>query len=76
MVERNFGEDFYVETMDTLDEEDHVNTVLIRFAEKYDVKIIASNNVYYVNKEDSSSHDILLCVKMLNKIYSNWRVRF
>ena len=25
--------------------------------------MIASNNVYYVNKEDASSHDILLCVK-------------
>ena len=60
----NFGEDFYVEiNRHGLDEEDHVNTVLIKLAEKYDVKIIASNNVYYVNKEDSSSHDILLCVK-------------
>ena len=60
----NFGEDFYVEiNRHGLDEEDHVNTVLIRLAEKYDVKLIASNNVYYVNKEDSSSHDILLCVK-------------
>ena len=60
----NFGEDFYVEiNRHGLDEEDHVNTVLIKLAKKYDVKLIASNNVYYVNKEDASSHDILLCVK-------------
>ena len=60
----NFGEDFYVElNRHGLDEETHVNNVLIKFAEKYSVKLIASNNVYYVNKEDASSHDILLCVK-------------
>jgi len=60
----NFGEDFYVEiNRHGLEEEDHVNTVLIKLAKKYDVKLIASNNVYYVNKEDASSHDILLCVK-------------
>ena len=60
----NFGEDFYVEiNRHGLDEEDHVNTVLIKLAKKYDVKLIASNNVYYVDKEDASSHDILLCVK-------------
>ena len=60
----NFGEDFYVElNRHGLDEETHVNNILIKFAEKYSVKLIASNNVYYVNKEDASSHDILLCVK-------------
>ena len=60
----NFGDDFYVEiNRHGLEEEDHVNNVLIKFARKYNVKLIASNNVYYVNKEDASSHDILLCVK-------------
>ena len=37
--------------------------VLIAFAKKYNVKIIASNNVYYLEKEDANAHDILLCVK-------------
>ena len=60
----NFGDDFYVEiNRHGLEEEDHVNNVLIKLAKKYNVKLIASNNVYYVNKEDASSHDILLCVK-------------
>ena len=60
----NFEEDFYVEiNRHGLNEEDHVNSVLINFAKKYNVKLIASNNVYYVNKDDASSHDILLCVK-------------
>ena len=60
----HFGDDFYVEiNRHGLEEEDHVNNILIALAKKYDVKLIASNNVYYINKEDSSSHDILLCVK-------------
>jgi len=59
-----FGDDFYVEiNRHNLDEERHINKVLIAFARKYDVKIIASNNVYYLEKEDANAHDILLCVK-------------
>ncbi|MBT4881569.1 MAG: DNA polymerase III subunit alpha, partial [Flavobacteriales bacterium] len=59
-----FGDDFYVEiNRHNLDEERHVNKVLIAFARKYDVKILASNNVYYLDKDDANAHDILLCVK-------------
>jgi len=59
-----FGDDFYVEiNRHNLEEEHHVNNVLIALAQKYNVKIIASNNVYYLNKEDANAHDILLCVK-------------
>ncbi len=59
-----FGDDFYVEICrHNLEEEHHVNKVLMQFAQKYDVKIIASNNVYYLDKEDANAHDILLCVK-------------
>ena len=59
-----FGKDFYVELFrHGLDEEEHVNQVLIGFARKYGVKYFASNNVYYSEKEDALSHDILLCVK-------------
>ena len=59
-----FGDDFYVEiNRHNLEEEDHVNKVLLSFAQKYDVKVIASNNVYYLDQEDATAHDILLCVK-------------
>ena len=60
----NFGEDFYVEILrHNLEEEQHVNRILLKFARKYEVKIIAANNVFYLNKSDSNAHDILLCVK-------------
>lgn len=60
----NFGEDFYVELIrHGLEENDHVNKVLLNFARKYNVKYFASNNVFYLDKKDAVSHDLLLCVK-------------
>lgn len=60
----HFGDNFYVELINhKLEEEKLVNEVLLKFARKYNVKYFASNNVFYINKEDSNAHDILLCVK-------------
>ena len=59
-----FKEDFYLEiNRHGLDEEEHLNEVLIDFSKKYNVKIIAANDVFYLNKNDSTAHDILLCIK-------------
>ncbi len=58
-----FGEDYYVELQrHSLPEQDKVNEVLLRFAKKYNVKIIATNDSHYVEQQDSNAHDILLCV--------------
>jgi DNA polymerase-3 subunit alpha len=60
----NFGSDFYVELVrHGLEEEDVVNEFLISMASKYNVKVIAANNVFYVDKDDANAHDILMCVK-------------
>ena len=59
-----FEEDFYIELLrHGLEENDRVNEVLLRLADKYDVKVIAANNVFYLEQEDANAHDILLCVK-------------
>jgi DNA polymerase-3 subunit alpha len=59
-----FGADFYVEVMrHNQEDEDIVNKALIALAKKHEVKIIATNNTYYINKKDANAHDILLCVK-------------
>jgi DNA polymerase III subunit alpha len=58
-----FGEDYYVELQrHSIKEQIEVNKVLIRFAKKYNVKMIASNDSHYVDREDFKAHDILLCV--------------
>lgn len=58
-----FGEDFYVEMQrHGIPEQIKVNEVLVRFAAKYNVKIIASNDSHYVDQADANAHDILLCI--------------
>jgi DNA polymerase III subunit alpha len=59
-----FGADFYLELMrHKQEDENRVNQTLIAFSKKHNVKLVATNNTYYVNKEDANAHDILLCVK-------------
>jgi DNA polymerase-3 subunit alpha len=59
-----FGSDLYLEIMrHNQEDENRVNKTLVEFSKKHNVKLIATNNTYYVNKEDANAHDILLCVK-------------
>lgn len=61
---QEFGEDFYIEVMrHNQEDENRVNQVLIPMARKNNVKLIATNNAYYLDKKDANAHDILLCVK-------------
>jgi DNA polymerase-3 subunit alpha len=58
-----FGDDYYVELQrHNILEQHKVNEVLIKFAQKHQVVIIASNDSHYVDKEDYNAHDILLCI--------------
>ncbi|MGN6401890.1 MAG: DNA polymerase III subunit alpha [Flavisolibacter sp.] len=64
-----FGEDYYVEFQrHGMAEQDKVNEVLIKFARKHGVKIIASNDSHYVDVEDFNAHDILLCINTGEKV--------
>ena len=59
-----FKDDFYLEIMrHNQEDENRVNKTLIDFSKKYNIKLIATNNTFYLNKEDANAHDILLCVK-------------
>lgn len=61
---QHFGDDLYIEVMrHQQPEEDAVNQTLLKFAALHQIKLIATNNTYYINKEDANAHDILLCVK-------------
>ena len=58
-----FQEDYYVELQrHGMTEQDKVNEVLLKFAKKYNVKVIASNDSHYVEQDDFNAHDILLCI--------------
>ncbi len=58
-----FGEDYYIELQrHDIPEQNTVNAVLLKYAQKYNVKVICSNDSHYVDQQDSNAHDILLCV--------------
>ncbi|MDO1447436.1 DNA polymerase III subunit alpha [Rhodocytophaga aerolata] len=58
-----FGNDYYVELQrHKMEQQEKVNAVLLKFAKKYNVKIICSNDSHYLNQDDYNAHDILLCV--------------
>ena len=58
-----FGEDYYVELQrHRMAEQDKVNETLLRFAKKYNVPVICTNDSHYINQEDANAHDILPCI--------------
>lgn len=68
-----FGEDYYLELQRhkaTVPRANHeayplqvnVNQHLIEFSKKYNVKLICSNDVHFVNEENAEAHDRLICL--------------
>jgi len=58
-----FGEDFYLELQQHgHPEQKTVNKTLIELAKKHNVKLIATNDVHFVNKDDAEAHNILICL--------------
>ena len=59
-----FKDDFYIELMRHNQQDERiVNKTLLKFSKKHAVKVIATNNTFYLEKKDANAHDILLCVK-------------
>jgi len=60
----HFGDDFYTEiNRHNIQEENSVNEVLLEFSKEHNVKVVAANNTYYIDKENAESQDILLCIR-------------
>ena len=60
-----FGDDFYLEVQNHhLPEQIEVNNKLYEYAEKFGVKLVATNDVHYINQDDAEMQDVLMCVQM------------
>lgn len=80
-----FGDDFYIELqrhrgLENIDDlgmsQEDINQVLIGFAKKYNIKLIATNDAHYVEEDDWQPHDILLCVNTNSKVEESKRFKF
>lgn len=59
-----FGDDFYLEiNRHDLDDENHLNGILVALARKHEVKLVATNELFYLKEEDNKAHDVLICIK-------------
>lgn len=72
-----FGEDYYIELQrHGIKEQDTCNEILLSWSKKYNVKVIATNDVHYINVKDSEAQDILLCLQTGKDFDDPNRMRF
>ncbi len=60
-----FGENnFFLELQEHgIDRQKIVNQQLIRLSGETGIKLVCTNDVHYINKEDAYAHDLLLCIQ-------------
>jgi len=73
-----FGRDrFFVEIMDHgIDAQRRINGDLLKLAREFDLKVVCTNDVHYVERDDSDSHDILLCIQTGKKQADTNRMKY
>lgn len=73
-----FGRDNYfleVQNHD-LNEEHKVNRALRKLAQEYDLKLVATNDLHYVRRQDAEAQDVLLCIQTTSTVDEPNRMRF
>ncbi|GAI55516.1 unnamed protein product, partial [marine sediment metagenome] len=48
---------------------------LIAMSSELDIPLVATNDVHYINREDASPHDLLLCIGTNSSIYDDKRLK-
>ncbi|MCK4699008.1 MAG: PHP domain-containing protein, partial [Bacteroidales bacterium] len=82
-----FGDDYYLELMrhetgdpeidsDTFSRQVIVNKRLIELSEKFNIKLIATNDVHFINAEDAEAHDRLICLNTGKDLDDPDRLRY
>ncbi|MFN3301805.1 MAG: DNA polymerase III subunit alpha [Patescibacteria group bacterium] len=70
-----FGDDFYLEVQAyDSPEQIEVNKKLIEIGKKYNLKVVATNDIHYLEKEDVEIQDVLLCLQTKKKISDTERL--
>jgi len=59
-----------------LPEEQIVNAELRRLAVKYDLKLVVTNDIHYVHREDAAAQNVLLCIQTNKTVDDPDRMKF
>ncbi len=72
---QTFG-DFYLEVQkQPVPESEQINQGLISMSSELDIPLVATNDVHYINQEDASAHDLLLCIGTNTSIHDDKRMK-
>ena len=72
-----FGDDFYLEIQNHgIEDEAIVRERVFELAEQYGIKVVATTDSHYINKEDSYAHEILLAIGTKKKMSEEDRFVF
>ncbi len=84
---RTFGDDYYLELQrhkatveranhDVYPVQERVNPILIDFARKHNIKLVATNDVHFVNEDDAEAHERLICISTGKKLSDEGRMLY
>ena len=69
-------DDFYLEIQKhPIPELEMINKELVSMSGELDIPLVATNDVHYVNREDASTHDLLLCIGTNSSIHDDKRLK-
>ncbi|MEO0796573.1 MAG: DNA polymerase III subunit alpha [Verrucomicrobiota bacterium] len=73
-----FGKEFFfIEIMDHgIEEQQRIIPDLLKLAAEFDLKVVATNDVHYVNSGDWAPHDSLICIQTGAKLHEEKRMRY
>ncbi len=72
-----FKDDFYLEIQNHgIEEQKIVMVELAKLSKKLGIKLVATNDVHYIDKEDAEMQDVLMCVQMGKQIDDPDRLKF
>ena len=84
---RVFGEDYYLEVMlhrteipglgqELYNQQKKYTDAIFSLAEKHGVKVVATNDVHFIRKEDGPAHDRLICLTTNSMVDDPKRLRY
>ncbi len=73
-----FGKgNFFLELQDHgISEQQRVNQELLRMSQETGIELVATNDIHYINAQDATPHDILLCIQTGKKVSDENRMRY
>lgn len=61
---------------DVYDRQVRCNAEILRIGKKLGIKVIATNDVHFLNEEDAEAHDILICLQTNKDLDDPKRMRY